>query len=334
MIQKRRRPGPSLDELEQGLRAGNRGMLARAITLVESRREEHALMAAELLRRLQDRPATALRLGVTGPPGAGKSTLIDALGCRLVDQGLRVAVLAVDPSSTLSGGSILGDKTRMEQLSQREEAFIRPSPSSGSLGGLARRTRESVRFCEVAGYDLVLIETVGVGQSEVQVRQLCDVFLLLLLAGSGDDLQGIKRGIMELADLHCINKADGDNKAAALKAQSDFSSAVHMLPPLHPGWHPPVLTASAMSGEGLDALWEQVCACHAFLQEAGMLTGMRRDQELYWFEQQLQERVLASFFARPEIAERLPLLKEQVEAGQLPAEFAVHQLLAESDPKS
>ncbi len=327
MTQQRPRRGPGLDQLEQGLRAGDRGMLARAITLVESRREIDALDAAELLRRVQDSPSRALRLGVTGPPGAGKSTLIDALGCRLVDNGHRVAVLAVDPSSTLSGGSILGDKTRMEQLSQRQEAFIRPSPSAGSLGGVARRTRESLRFCEVAGYDVVIVETVGVGQSEVQVRQLCDVFLLILLAGSGDDLQGIKRGIMELADLHCINKADGENKHAALKAQSDFGTAVHMLPPLHPGWSPPVMTASAMTGEGLGELWEKISACYAFLSEHELLAELRREQELYWFEQQLQERVLAAFFARPEIAGSLGELRQQVEQGQLPAEVAVHRLL-------
>ena len=322
------RPGRlTLDRYEQGLLAGDRGTLARAITLVESRLPEDARLAAELLQRVKGKTGGALRVGITGPPGAGKSTLIDELGCRLLDAGRTVAVLAIDPSSQLSGGSILGDKTRMERLSQREEAFIRPSPAAGSLGGVARRTRESLQFCEAAGFDTILVETVGVGQSEVQVRQLCDVFLLLLQAGAGDDLQGIKRGIMELADVFAVGKADGPLKDAATKAQADVASAAHLLPPLRPGWTPPVLAVSALSGDGLDELWTAIAGCGEHLAASGQLAELRRGQELAWFRQQAEEAVLEGFYRHPAVAERLAVLRAAVAAGELSAELAAFRLL-------
>lgn len=311
----------------EGLLAGDRATLARAITLAESSRPEDALLTAELFRlgadRLQD---SALRLGVSGPPGVGKSSLIDSLGCRLADQGIRVAVLAVDPSSSLSGGSILGDKTRMAALAERENSFIRPSPSGGSLGGVTRRTRESILLCELAGYELILVETVGVGQSETRIRDLCDLFLLLLLPGSGDELQGIKRGIMELADVMAVNKADGPQRDAALRTMADTRTALHMMRSGH-DHERTVLCCSAHTGEGLDELWATLRSLHEQLRSTGRLITLRREQDSRWFRRELEESLLEACFRPPELRQLRSSLEDRVRRGDLPAESAVRLLM-------
>jgi LAO/AO transport system kinase len=319
------RLAPDLDELERGVLAGNRTRLAQAITLAESRREEDARAAAELLRRLAPHTGQSLRLGISGSPGAGKSTFIDLLGQRLVKAGRRVAVLAVDPSSRVSGGSILGDKTRMGGLAQCDNAFIRPSPSGGSLGGVARRTRESLRLCEAAGFDVVIVETVGVGQSEVQVRDLTDLFLLLLLPASGDDLQGIKRGVMELADLVAVNKADGDTQSAALRTQAEMAAALHM--GSDGGEARLVLTCSALKGTGVAEIWSELLALHERRRASGELARRRRDQEERCFRLLAEEAVLERVFHDKALGPLRRQLEEEVSAGRLPAEAAVLRLL-------
>jgi len=296
---------------------------------VESRRDEDARLAAEVLALTASRRVAAIRLGVSGPPGAGKSCLIDNLGCRLGDEGRRVAVLAVDPSSSLSGGSILGDKTRMDGLASRPDAFIRPSPAAGTLGGVARRTRESLLLCEAAGYDVVIVETVGVGQSEIQVRQLVDVLLLLLLPGSGDELQGIKRGIMELADLVAVNKADGGNLDRARGTRAEFAGAVQLLPRRTPEWKTPVLLCSALTGEGLPELWREVLDFREHLLQRDLLDYRRSEQELFWMDQLLEERLLERFHRHPAVAARRKEIRGEVRAGRLSADAAAALLLKE-----
>ena len=316
----------NLEELAQGVLSGDRVTLARAITLVESRREEDERLSAALMRRLAPHSGRSMRMGISGPPGAGKSTLIDALGCRLCDRGHRVAVLAVDPSSRVSGGSILGDKTRMAGLASRGSAFIRPSPSGGQLGGVARRTRESLRLCEAAGYDIVLVETVGVGQSEVRVRDLTDVLLLLLAPGAGDELQGIKRGVTELADLLVVNKADGDTRAAALRTRAEMAAALHAMAG-DGAWTRQVTACSALTGEGLDELWELALACRAARTAQGGLEEWRRGQEVRSFRTLLEEAVLERFLRPAEVQDLISRLEARVALGDLPAEAAVLDLL-------
>ncbi|MGH6621149.1 MAG: methylmalonyl Co-A mutase-associated GTPase MeaB, partial [Alphaproteobacteria bacterium] len=253
-------------------------MLARAITLTESRKAEHQQMAEAVLLRLLPHSGKAHRVGITGVPGVGKSTFIDALGTRLTAQGHRVAVLAVDPTSSRTGGSILGDKTRMERLSRDERAFIRPSPTAGTLGGVTRRTREAMHLCEAAGFDVILVETVGVGQSEVAVSEMVDFFLVLAIAGAGDELQGIKRGILELADMIAVNKADGDNRERAVRAASEYASAMHLITPAGASWVPPVVTCSALKDTGLEELWDQVTEHRRRLTASGELAAKRSSQ--------------------------------------------------------
>jgi LAO/AO transport system kinase len=290
-----RRADPTPDEILEGILAGNRTMLARGITLVESNAAKHRAKADDLVRMVLPHAGGSIRIGISGPPGVGKSTFIDAWGCRLVEQGHKVAVLAIDPSSSINRGSILGDKTRMEALVRLPEAFIRPSPSAGELGGVARKTRESMYLCEAAGFDVVLVETVGVGQSETTVRSMTDVFLLLQLAGSGDDLQGIKKGIMEIADILAVTKADGDNRQRAGLARATLASAVMGLQPYTPGWRPPVLTCSSVTGDGLDSIWNEIEAFRENTAKSGRFERQRLLQVQDWVWSMASEKLLDEF---------------------------------------
>jgi LAO/AO transport system kinase len=307
---------------------GERRALARAITLVESTRPDHRAEAAALLDAVLPATGGAIRLGITGTPGAGKSTFIEELGSRLTAAGHRVAVLAIDPSSRRSGGSILGDKTRMEALARNPDAFIRPSPSAGTLGGVARRTREAALLCEAAGFDVVIVETVGVGQSEVAVADMVDCFLLLAAPGGGDELQGIKRGIMELADVIVVNKADGDLLPAANRAVSDHHHAVHLLRPKHPGWTVPVLAVSALQGTGVDEAWTAVERLEDHLRAAGALDRLRADQAVAWMWDEVREQLVESFRRDPRVAERWDGVEAAVRTGHRSPTTGARQLLA------
>jgi GTPase len=316
-----------VDELAGKLRGGDRRALARAITLVESTRADHRRQATALVDAVLPATGGAVRVGITGTPGAGKSTFAEELGTRLTKDGHRVAVLAVDPSSRRSGGSILGDKTRMERLARDPGAFIRPSPSGGTLGGVARRTREALLLCEAAGFDVVFVETVGVGQSEVAVADMVDEFVLLVAPGGGDDLQGIKRGIIELADVVVVNKADGDLAPAAGRAVSDYRHALHLLRPKHPGWVVPVLPASALEGTGIDDVWDAVQHLERDLRADGRLDQMRADQAVSWMWNEIRESVLDAFRDDPEVAGRLAGIEASVRAGTLSPAGAARNLL-------
>ena len=323
----RRRSALSVQAHIDGVLGGDRGVLARTITLVESRREADRADAQAVLQALLPRTGRAVRVGITGVPGVGKSTLIDALGMHLVEGGARVAVLAVDPSSSLSGGSILGDKTRMHRLSMDPRAFIRPSPSGLSLGGVARRTRETMLLCEAAGFDVVIVETVGVGQSETLVAEMVDTFLVLMLPGAGDELQGIKKGILELADIIAVNKADGDNLLRARQARHEYAAAVRYLQPRYPGWRPPILLASALTGEGLPKLWQAVQQHREALSSSGALDTLRAQQRLRWMWSTLEEELLQALRDTPAVQERLHTLEAAVQAEQIPPTAAASALL-------
>ena len=323
-----RRSKVSLDAYIAGVRAGDRAMLARAITLIESSKSADVALAEELLQRLLPLTKDAIRVGITGVPGAGKSTAIDQLGVNLVEQGHRVAVLAVDPTSTRSGGSILADKTRMARLAQSPAAFIRPSPTSGTLGGVARKTRETMALLEAAGFDVVLVETVGVGQSEIAVAGMVDFFLVLLLAGGGDEFQGIKRGIIEIADLIAITKADGDNLARATKAASIYQGALAILTPPSPNWLPPVLTISAQENRGLAELWDRIVEHRRIMQASGEFAARRGMQAVEWMRALLQERLTWALRRDAQLQNRLAELEDQVRAGQLTPALAAGQVAA------
>lgn len=317
----------------QGVRQGNRTDLARAITLVESRRPQDSLAAGHIVEGCLPHAGRSIRIGITGVPGAGKSTFIERLGLLLIEKGHRVAVLAVDPSSSLSKGSILGDKTRMQQLSRAEQAFIRPSPAGETLGGVARKTRESISLCEAAGYDVVLIETVGVGQSETAVHGMVDFFLLLKITGAGDELQGIKRGIVEMADAIVINKAEGANLPAARQARTTFENALHLYPPKPGGWVPKVLLCSSTEGTGFEAIWNLICEFREMATGSGLLASERADQNLQWFRQAADQGLLAGFYNRPGIRKTYEALKEAVRAGRMSPFRAAEELLGHwSDP--
>jgi LAO/AO transport system kinase len=326
----RRRTVP-VAELAEGVLSGDRVMLARAITLIESNAPAHFEQAQDLVTRILPHTGGALRLGITGVPGAGKSTLIEALGMTLVEEGKKLAVTAVDPSSIRTGGSILGDKTRMEKLSAHPSAFIRPSPSGGALGGVARKTRETILLFEAAGYDVVLVETVGVGQSEVTVRSMVDFFLLVLAPGAGDELQGIKKGVVELADAVLINKADGASRNLALMSRGDYERALHYIQPSTEGWATPALTASAMSGEGLPELWAMVQSFLEHTRSRGFFEQRRRDQERSWMRAMVEEQLKERFFSDTRVQSLLPELERAVVGGTLPAASAAARLLKAFD---
>ena len=312
--------------LVDGVLAGQRRALAKAITLIESTRADHQQRARQVLNALLPETGRAIRIGISGVPGAGKSTFIEALGVWLIEQGKKLAVLAVDPSSSVSGGSILGDKTRMELLSQREQAFIRPSPSSGSLGGVAEKTREAMLLCEAAGFDVIIVETVGVGQSETTVAGMVDIFCLLQLPNAGDDLQAIKKGIVEIADLVVINKADIDPRATAV-VRAQWKNALHMLRPASPNWAPPVLTASALHKEGISEFWEAIERYRAALTPTGEFAAKRRHQSLAWMWQMIDAGLRQHFNHHPRVRAILPALTQSVEQGLTTPAAAAHALL-------
>ncbi len=304
-----------IPDLAQKVRGGERASLARAITLVESSRREDQKPARQLLEGLLPDTGKVIRVGISGAPGVGKSTLIETLGLHLLERGHRPAVLAVDPSSTVSGGSILGDKSRMDRLAQQKDAFIRPSPSASTLGGVARRTREVMLLCEAAGYDVVLIETVGVGQSEVEVAEMVDFFLLMLLAGSGDELQGIKKGILEHADAWVVNKADGDNLAAAQATLAEYQAALAYTP-TEGGWKPRAMAISALTGDRVADLWQTVVEYIQLASESGHLQEHRGTQKIHWVERMAREQLLDRFSNHPEVTALRAQLNRQVETGK------------------
>ena len=314
--------------LAEQVRAGDRRALAQAITLIESTRDDHRRAADALLEALLPDTGNSVRLGISGVPGVGKSTFIEAFGQHVIAAGHRVAVLAVDPSSQISGGSILGDKTRMEQLAQSPRAFIRPTPTAGTQGGVARRTREAILVCEAAGFDVVLVETVGVGQSETAVADMVDMFLLLLLPGSGDELQGFKRGIVELADLVIVNKADRDLLEAAGRVAAEYANALQFLRPASPDWTPRVVTCSALDGTGIGEIWQVVEDYRAAMTATGAFAERRSRQARSWMWREVDDSLLASFRAHPAVAARIAELEAQVEAGTLPPAAAARVLMA------
>ncbi|PXY32333.1 methylmalonyl Co-A mutase-associated GTPase MeaB [Prauserella muralis] len=311
----------------KGVLAGDRGVLSRAITLVESSRPEHRTRAQELLVELLPHAGGSARVGITGVPGVGKSTFIDRLGTELTGSGHRVAVLAVDPSSTRTGGSILGDKTRMAKLAVDPAAFIRPSPTSGTLGGVARATRETIVLMEAAGYDVVLVETVGVGQSEVAVANMVDCFLFLTLARTGDQLQGIKKGVLELADVIAVNKADGEHEREARKAARELSGALRMIYGPDAAWTPPVLTCSALTGAGLDTVWQQIGRHRETLEAAGELAAKRSRQQVDWTWSMVREQLLDRLAAHPDVRAIVPEVENDVREGRLTATLAAERIL-------
>lgn len=318
---------PDLPQLDDVL-AGKRRALARLITLIESSRADHRAAAEALLDQLAPHTGKAIRIGISGVPGVGKSTFIESFGLYLIEQGHKVAVLAVDPSSRRTGGSILGDKTRMEHLARHEGAFIRPSPSGGTLGGVARRTAESILAVEAAGYDVVIVETVGVGQSETAVADMADIFLLLLQPGAGDDLQGIKKGIVELADLIVVNKADGDLANAANRAVADYRAALHLLRPVSRHWSPPVLPASAVTNQGLPEIWQKIGAYAEIMQREGLWQARREEQAVGRLWSEVADALLADLKAAPSVAHALPDLLLDVRSGFLSPTGAARRLIA------
>jgi LAO/AO transport system kinase len=316
------------DYYVQGVTSQNRLVMAKTITLIESTLPAHQETARAVMDALLPHTGKAVRLGITGVPGAGKSTFIESFGMMLTQKGLRVAVLAVDPSSPRTGGSILADKTRMEKLSVNEQAFIRPSPSSGTLGGVARKTRETMMICEAAGYDVIMVETVGVGQSEVAVASMVDFFLVLMIAGAGDELQGIKKGVLELADAITVNKADGDNIDRAKMARQQYSTAMHLLSPPSPDWSTPVLMCSSLNGTGLAEIWDMVLKHRKIMQEKGELDRKRHEQSRLWMWALVKEGMEEWFYKNAQVVSLLPLIEKEVVSGKITATSGAARILS------
>ncbi len=319
---------PDISALAVQIAAGDRPALARGITLVESRRKDHRQLAAELIETLLPKTGDAIRIGMTGTPGVGKSTLIDAFGCNLTAAGHEVAVLAVDPSSTRTGGSILGDKTRMARLSQDANAFIRPSPTAGTLGGVAAKTREAMLLCEAAGFDVIIVETVGIGQSETTVSGMVDVFVALMLPGAGDELQGLKKGVLEIANIIAVNKAEGGNRERADAAAAEYSAALNILSPHPDGWPVPVLLVSGLANEGLDALWQTINQFRAEHEASGAFSTKRAEQAVRWFRALLDLTIEARIFQKDDDQKALKDMEKQVHAGEITPGRAVDSVLA------
>jgi len=310
-----------------GVTSGDRAKLARAITLIESRNPDHQRLAQDMLVKLLPHTGNSLRVGISGLPGAGKSTFIDAFGTMLTAQGHKVAVLAVDPTSSRTGGSILGDKTRMARLSQDDNAFIRPSPTGGTLGGVARATREAILVCEAAGFDVILVETVGVGQSEITVSEMVDFFLVLMIAGGGDELQGIKKGVLEIADMIAITKADGENATRAKITAGDYQRALHIITPNSPTWTPPVVTVSSLENKGLDVLWEKISQHRRDMTKSGERAAKRKAQQIRWMWAMVEDRLMTSLKAEPKVKTLVPVLEKDIAAGKLTPSLAVEKIL-------
>ncbi len=317
---------PNKEEYIEGILAGNRVVLSQAITLIESRLQQDNVLAESLIEQLLPRTGNSLRIGITGAPGSGKSTFIESFGKLLTSQGKKVAVLTIDPTSQVSGGSILGDKTRMEELANDPNAFIRPSPSGSTLGGVHTKTREAMLLCEACGFDVVIIETVGVGQSEIAIRSIVDFFLLITLSGAGDELQGIKRGIMEMADAIVVNKADGDNIKKANRTKQDYINALHMFPPTLSGWIPRVLTSSALYKEGLEDIWQMIEDYESLTIKSGYLLKNRQNQNLQWMKDIINYRIITDFYSSNIIKDEFKRLENKVLQQQIPPMTAARQL--------
>lgn len=326
-LPKKKRPSYTCSDYTKAILKGDRVMLGRAITLIESTSKEHQQLAQDILNALLPHTGKSLRVGITGVPGVGKSTFIESFGLELVEQGHKVAVLAVDPSSTRSKGSILGDKVRMEKLGAHQHAFIRPSPSAGSLGGVAHKTRETMLLCEAAGYDTILVETVGVGQSEIAVHGMVDFFLLLMLAGAGDELQGIKRGIMEMADAIAITKADGENKLKSKQAKQAYQQALKLFPHSNSGWQPEVLTCSAYTNDGIDEIWKVIKAHHKLMEEKSLFLTHRQKQARAWMNDIIQAELKSRFYVHPEIKKKYQAFENEVVSGAITPYRAADKLL-------
>ena len=314
------------EDYAEGVLSGDRAMLGRAITLIESNNPKHQDLAQEVLLKVLPKAGNARRVGITGVPGVGKSTCIEALGKNLTADGHKVAVLAVDPTSSRTGGSILGDKTRMAALSSDENAFIRPSPSSGTLGGVTRKTRETMVLCEAAGFDVILVETVGIGQSETAVSEMVDFFLVLMVPAAGDELQGIKKGVLEIADMIAVNKADGATELLAKKAATEYRAAFHILTPTSASWSPPVITISGLKNKGLDELWGQIEDHHKKLSRTGEFDDKRRHQQVRWMWAMLDEHMMMALKGNKKIAKRLPQLEKEVKEGKTTPALAVKEI--------